>query len=301
MRTGPILLYVIGIAVFCVMDVVMKALVQTNPAIMATFWRYVSAILFTGLIWLQAGRPAITREMLPVHMLRGAILAVSATLFFWSLGVLPLLQAVTIAFIAPLLIPPIAALILKERMQAGSVIAGLIGFAGVLVAVGFEAEDWRGEQLLGVAAVLGAAVTYAVSTVLMRLRAARDGPAVLSLLGAIFPAAVLGPVMAIVIPPEQWLPRGMDWLWVAAAGASGAIALQFIARAYARAEAQVLAPFEYTALGWAALFGWVFFAEPVMARTWAGALIVAGACLWQARKASSGRAKIVQTPSNPAA
>jgi S-adenosylmethionine uptake transporter len=296
MRAGPILLYVIGIAVFCLMDAVMKTLVANNPAIMATFWRYVSAILFTGLFWLQAGRPRITREMLPVHLLRGCILAVSATLFFWSLGVLPLSQAVTIAFIAPLLIPPIAALVLKEQMQAGSIAAGVFGFVGVLVAVGFEPEDWRGEQLRGVAAVLGSAVTYAVSIVLMRLRAAKDGPAVLSLLGAIVPALVLAPVMATVIPATQWVPRGVDWLWVAAAGASGAIALQFIARAYARAEAQVLAPFEYTALGWAALFGWVFFAEPVLARTWAGAIVIAAACLWQARKAGA-----VSTPSSPAA
>jgi S-adenosylmethionine uptake transporter len=94
MRAGPVLLYVIGIAVFCAMDAFMKQLVQGNPAVMATFWRYARAILFTSLFWVQAGRPAITREMLPVHMLRGCILAVSATLFFWSLSVLPLAQAV---------------------------------------------------------------------------------------------------------------------------------------------------------------------------------------------------------------
>lgn len=296
MRAGPVFLYVIGIAVFCAMDAFMKQLVETNPAVVATFWRYASAILFTGLIWVQAGRPAITREMLPAHMLRGGILAVSATLFFWSLRVLPLAQAVTIAFIAPLLIPPIAALILKERMQSGSVLAGIAGFAGVLVAVGFEPDDWTGEQLRGVAAVLVSALTYAVTVVLMRLRAARDGAATLSFLGAIFPALALSPVVALTVAPAGWLPGGMDWWWVLAAGASGAIALQFIARAYALAEAQVLAPFEYTALAWAALFGWVFFAEPVSLRTWAGAAVIGAACVWQARRASAAPA-----PSSPAA
>jgi S-adenosylmethionine uptake transporter len=296
MRGGPVFLYIIGIAVFCAMDAVMKKLVQTNPATMATFWRYAAAILFTGAFWIQAGRPAITREMLPVHMLRGGILAISATLFFWSLSVLPLAQAVTIAFIAPLLIPPIASVLLKERMQPGSVLAGLAGFAGVLVAVGFEPDDWTGEQLRGVAAVLVSALTYAVSVVLMRLRAARDGAATLSLLGAIFPAIALTPVMALTVAPGDWLPTGADWLWVLAAGACGAVALQFIARAYARAEAQVLAPFEYTALGWAALFGWLFFAEPVSLRTWAGAAVIGAACLWQARRAAA-----VPAPSSPAA
>ncbi len=225
--------------------------------------------------------------MLPVHLLRGCILAVSATLFFWSLGVLPLAQAVTIAFIAPLLIPPIAALVLKERLQGGSVVAGLAGFAGVLVAVGFDPDAWTGEQLRGVAAVLVSALSYAVSVVLMRLRAARDGAATLSLLGALVPAVALAPLVALTAGSGGWLPAGRDWLLVLGAGASGAVALQFIARAYARAEAQVLAPFEYTALGWAALFGWLFFGEPVSLRTWAGAGIIAAACLWQARRAAA--------------
>jgi S-adenosylmethionine uptake transporter len=123
--------------------------------------------------------------------------------------------------------------------------------------------------------------------VLLRLRAARDGPAIVSLLGAIVPATALFVPMLLTVPGKSILPSGESWLWVVAAGASGAVALQFIARAYARAEAQVLAPFEYTALAWAALYGWLFFAEPVAPRTWAGALMIGAACIWQARRASA--------------
>lgn len=295
MRMGPILLYVIGIAVFCAMDAVMKLLVEENSAIVATLWRYLSAIFFTSFIWVAAGRPRITREMLPVHALRGGVIALSATLFFWALRTLPLAQAVTIAFIAPLLIPPIASLILKERMQPGSVIAGLIGFVGVIVAVGFDPTTLSREKLLGVGAVLVSAFTYAFTVVLMRMRAAKDGPAVLSLLGAGFPALALLPFAIAFGPASAILPRGETWIWVLLAGFFGAVALQFLARAYARAQAQVLAPFEYTALVWAALYGWLFFSEPVSPRTWAGAVIIAGACLWQTRR------QVVEAPSSPAA
>lgn len=284
---GPIVLYVIGIAIFCAMDAVMKQLVLTNPALMATFWRYVMAMIFTLAFWLQVGRPAVTREMLPVHVLRGFIIALSAFLFFWSLGQLPLAQAVTIAFIAPLLVPPLASLILKERMHAGSVMAGLIGFVGVLVAAGFDPSTQSQQQLLGVGAVLVSAATYALSVVLMRMRAARDGPAVVSLLGATIPALVLLPFLLVLVPAHRILPGGVDWAWVLLAGLFGAIALQLLARAYARAQAQTLAPFEYSALFWAALFGWIFFAEQVSLRTWAGAAIIAGACIWQARRAAA--------------
>ncbi len=295
MQPGPILLYLIGMALFCAMDAVMKQLVLTNPALMATFWRYAIAVVFTLGFWVQAGRPAITREMLPAHLLRGVIIAGSAFLFFWSLGQLPLAEAVTIAFIAPLLVPPMASLLLKERMQPGSVAAGGIGFVGVLVAVGFNPDFGRPGYLLGVGAVLGSAVTYALGVIIMRSRAAKDGPALVSLLGATIPMLILLPFLLVVVPSDEILPRGIDWAWVGLAGLTGAIALQFLARAYARAEAQTLAPFEYTALFWAALFGWIFFDEAVSWRTWAGAVIIAGACIWQARRAA------IIAPSSPAA
>ena len=52
----------------------------------------------------------------------------------------------------------IAAAILKERMKGGSLVAGLIGFAGVIVAVGVNPDAWSSGQLLGVAAVLLAGI-----------------------------------------------------------------------------------------------------------------------------------------------
>lgn len=288
MRASPVLLYVVGIAFFCGMDALMKQLVGTNPAVMASFWRYVAAVPFIVPLWWREGLPAITRDMLPVNFARALFGSLSAVAFFWSLSVLPLAEAVTIAFIAPLLIPPLAALILKERMQGGNLAAGLLGFAGVLVAVGVDLSGCSPEQLLGVGATLFAALCYAIVIVLTRMRAARDGPSILSLLNALFASLLIGLAMAASVPPEQWLPRGPDWWYVGAVGLCGALALQFLARAYAQVEAQVLAPFEYTALGWAALFGWLFFGEPVSLRTWAGAGIIAAACLWQARRRRRG-------------
>jgi S-adenosylmethionine uptake transporter len=295
MRAGPIVLYIVGIAFFCAMDAVMKHLVQQHPAVLATVWRYLAAIVFILPFWWREGRPRIRAEMLPVNLARGAAIAASAFLFFWSLKVLPLAEAVTFAFVAPLMIPPLASLLIGERMQAGSVLAGALGFAGVLVAVGMDPSELTEERLLGVGAVLLAALTYALAIVLMRLRAARDGPSILSLLGALIPLALLAPFAAWLVPASAWLPVGADWLFVGLAGLTGAVALQFIARAYARAEAQMLAPFEYTALLWAALFGWLFFAEPVGLRTVLGAAIIAAACLWQARRPP------VPAPSSPAA
>jgi len=290
MRAGPILLYLIGIALFCLMDVVMKHLIAGNAPLMVTFWRFAIGIIFTGGIWWHAGRPAITRAMLRVHGVRSLVIAVAAFSFFWSLTRLTLAEAITFSFIAPLMVPFLASLFLKERMQAGNLVAGLLGFAGVLVAVGFSPDALTQERLEGIVVVLVGALAYAGSVILMRARAAQDGPAIISLLGAVGPALVLLPFLLLTLKADEIVPGQGDVGWFLLAGLLGSAALQFLARAYAMAEAQVLAPFEYTALAWGALFGWLFFSEPVTMRTWAGAGLIIAACLWQARRASGQEA-----------
>ncbi|MFN7175586.1 MAG: DMT family transporter [Thermaurantiacus sp.] len=296
MRAGPVPVYLAGMALFCGMDAVIKHLVGTNPVVMVTFWRYVVAVVFTLPFWWRAGSPPVRREMLPVHALRGALIAASAFLFFWSLNRLTLAEAVTIAFVAPLMVPPLASAILGERVKLGNVWPALLGFGGVLVAAGgLGVERLTEERITGIIAVLVSALLYAITVVLLRARAARDGPELVSLLGATIPAVILLPFVAFTVPGEAILPGRADAAWFLAAGFLGALALQLMARAYAGAEAQRLAPFEYTAFGWAALFGWLFFAEPLAAATMAGAAIIVAACLWQARR------EAIPTPTSPAA
>lgn len=283
MRSRPFLLYLAGLAAFCAMDAVMKHLLESNPVLVVTFWRYVAATGFTLLAWHGAGRPEITREMLPIHLLRGAIMAASGFLFFWALTHMALAEAITLSFIAPLLLPPLASLILGERMRRESLVAGLVGFVGVLVAMGIGPSG-SSVKPEAVAAVLLSALTYALSLVLLRLRASRDGVEVVGLLGAAIPALVQLPFMLAMFPAEHILLERPDWLWVVLSGLLSALALQLIAGAYAKVEAQRLAPLEYSTLAWAALLGWAFFAEPVALRTWFGAAIIAAACLWQARQ-----------------
>ena len=68
------------------------------------------------------------------------------------------------------------------------------------------------------------------------------------------------------------------------AAALGFASLMLLSWAYARAEAQYLAPVEYTAFVWAVLFGVLIFAEPVRPLTVAGAAMIVAACLFAARR-----------------
>lgn len=266
-----------GIAALCALDAVIKHATSLAPVGYVTLGRYVAGSIFAITIWYAAGRPRITRAMLPAQALRGVLIAVTAFTFFYALTQLPLAEVLVIAFTAPLLIPPLAALFLGERLQPRTLVAATLGFAGVLVTVQ-GAPLFEGGRLWGVVAALVSSVTYALTAIILRARAAQDGATVTTLLGSLVPMLVLSPV-AIGADPPTWELA----LWLVLAGLFGNLGIQLLARAYAQAEAQVLSVLEFTALIWAALFGWVFFGEPVRPAVWAGAAIVIAACIWAAQ------------------
>ena len=283
-----------GIAVLCAMDGVIKHLVATNDSLVVTLGRYIFGAGFAMLIWLRSGRPTLTREMWKAHAARGVVIAISASLFFWCLSVLPLAELITICFLAPLLVPFMARAVLGEKIRPRSIIAGAAGFAGVLVAAaGGDNFSPDNQRLLGIAGALVSAVTYALSVTLLRGRAGKDGPVAIGVLASVIPGAIvaLPTIVTGELPPAGDIP---DFLLLGALAAGG---MYLLARAYGGAEAQVLAPLEYTALIWAALIGLLFFGEVPRPQVWAGAVIVIAACLWGAQ---TGKQSLL-TPFAPAA
>jgi len=189
-----------------------------------------------------------------------------------------LVEALTLGFIAPLLVPPVAWIILKEPIRPKSYAAAALGFAGVAIAVlGRPAEasgDW-----LGIGAALASALLYAFSLTLLRLRSGQDGAVRTTLLGNLIPAAVLIPAATAFAPA----PAAGALPWLALVGLCGASLWTLMAWAYARAQAQALAPLEYSAIVWSALLGLVFFSEMPGVWTWVGAGVIVAACLWVSR------------------
>lgn len=270
-----------GIAILCAMDGVIKHLVATNDVLVVTLGRYIFGALFAGAIWLRSGRPALTPEMWKAHSARGLVIATSATLFFWCLSVLPLAEVIVITFIAPLLVPFIARVMLGEKLRPRALAAVLAGFVGVLIAASggdnFSADNKR---LLGVAGAVAAALTYALSITMLRGRAGKDGAVAIGVLSSLIPGAIIAAPTLLTgePPPLSDLP---DFIALGVFAASG---MYLLARAYAHAEAQVLAPLEFTALIWAALIGIFFFDETPRLQVWIGAAIIVAACLYGAKK-----------------
>ncbi len=276
-RALPYLQAAAGIGALCALDASVKHLSLTHALLFVVFGRYLTGTVIALLVWWQQGRPSFTREMARAHLVRGALIAVTASLFFFAIKTLTLAEAITLSFTAPLMIPPLAQLILGERMRGPVLGAGLLGFAGVLVTVQ-GAPAFSGDRLPALASILAASFTYALSAIAMRARAAADGSTRLTLSGAAVPLLLLSPFAV-----GQPFPDAESWPWFIAAGLFGNLGIQLLAKAYAKVEVQVLGILEFTALPWAALFGWLLFSEAVRPQVWAGAVIIAGACLWAAR------------------
>jgi drug/metabolite transporter (DMT)-like permease len=136
--------------------------------------------------------------------------------------------------------------------------------------------------LLGSLAILFSAGLYAWNIILMRQQAQLAGPVEIAFFTALVMVccfALASPFLAAA-PPLAQLPA----IFGAALLAFGSLLL--LSWAYARAEAQRLAPVEYTGFVWASIFGFLIFAEPVRPFTLAGAAMIVLAC-WVATRPQS--------------
>ncbi len=275
----PILLVCLAVLCGCGVDAVMKFILQgATPVITATSWRYIfGALIMCGLFALarrrMPGWPAIR-----FHALRSVAQVVSALGFFYALTQIALAEAVVLGFTAALMISPVAWLILGERISRTTLIASLIGFSGAALAATAETAGAPpdGNRAYGVTAVLVSALLYAVNIVLLRLRSREEDSLTLVTFMNVLPALFLLPFLLLLGDP---LPATGGWPWLILVSFLGIGIWWLMTLAYMRAEAQKLAPFEYTALIWSALLGYAIFAEVPGWRVWAGAAIIIAACL----------------------
>lgn len=275
----PALVLTLAIVAGSAMDATIKHLAQTNHVLLVTLGRYVFGALFSLAIWVHAGRPAVTGEMWRAHGLRGVVIAACATAFFWALTVLPLAEAVTLSFIYPLLAPFVAWALLGERVRLSSIGCAALGFAGVVAAMqGAPPQAESPLHALGVAAVLVSAALFSLAMVLLRARAQSDGAAIVGLMTSVIPAAIVAGPAVLLSPP----PALSDLPAFVLLGALAAGFMYLMAAAYARAEAQLLAPVHYTELVWASLIGYLIFHETPRVQIFLGAALIVAACLYAA-------------------
>jgi Predicted permease, DMT superfamily len=290
----PVLSVVAGIATFSAMDAAIKGASMAVGVFTALALRNLLGTLLTVPLWMGAGRPLPSRKALRVHLQRSATTAGMALLFFYGLVRIPLAEGIAISFIAPIIALYLAAVMLGERIHPRAIIAALLGILGVLViAAGrFGSGAASDETTAGTAAILCSAVLYAFNLVLQRRQALLAGPVEI----ALFQNGIVTLIFFAFAPWFLVRPDAGAMAMILAGAVLATAALLFLSWGYARAEAQVLVPIEYTGFLWAALFGWLMFDEQVDAGTLAGAVLIAIGCWIAARNRRDPTTLKVPTP-----
>jgi S-adenosylmethionine uptake transporter len=267
--------------VLSMMDAVMKHLVLVIGIVAVSVWRSVVNLLLSSALFLPRRKRWPTRRTLGIHIARGVVVTVMAFLFFWGIGRVPLAQAIALTFIGPLIALLLASAFLHEAIGGRSILGSVFAFAGVLIIVIGQASARLGpDALLGTAAIIGSALTYAVNIVMMRHQALAAEPFEINFFQSLVVMALWLLALPLVGLPA-W-PGGQFW-WVSFAAMLSTCGTLLFAWGYARGPASYLAATEYSGFLWASMFGWLVFRERVSLYTLAGAVLIVGGCFVAAR------------------
>ena len=208
-----------------------------------------------GLLF-RAPKDLLPRRLQP-HMVRGLLACCAMVLSYFSIARLPVTQAQTLGYLAPLIVVPLAMWKLNEKLSQRLMFGLVLGFLGVLLVLGVSVDAGQG-ALWGALAGIGGALFIALIQVQVREMTATETTISISLSFTVIVAIVTG--LSVFWGNWVW-PTGVT-LWILlAAGGFGALNLALFAESLGRAPASAVAPLDYTGLIWALLVDWLIFTQ----------------------------------------
>lgn len=289
-RAAVLVLVAIGLA--STQDAIIKAMSGTYPVYETMLIRGLTSLPILG-VWL-AYTHGLQRLLTPLWLrifIRALILCTAYLAFILAIAAMPIANMVAIYFTMPFFVAGLAGPFLGERVPYYRWIAIVAGFAGVIIMVRPGVQAFEPASLLALYSAFG----YAIGQMMGRDLAQRVEPLVIAnwqnAVYFVF-AAVVGLIaqasgfageshksLAFLTRPFAW-PTLPDFLLLSAVGALAAFAMMSFISAYKLAESNFVAPFEYSGMIWAVLFGLLFFNDFPDFWTWSGMAVVASAGLF---------------------
>ena len=260
-----------AIVTFSAMSAAVKLVADrgVGPAEMLFYRNLFSFPIIAGWIIAVPGIGAVRTRRPMAHLTRAFIGMTSMMLVFQTLRMLPLAEATTIGFSAPLFATILSGVWLGEQVGPHRWLAVAIGFAGVLVVM----QPGAGPELnLGVAVAIVSAFLVACVNITLRQIGATENIAATVFW---FNLTTLV-VMSVAIPFFARRHDAAQWGLLIIMGITGGAAQIFNTASVRYAPLAALAPFDYLQLVCAAVFGYLLWGASPSRATWAGAgLIVA--------------------------
>ena len=260
-----------------VMDAFAKFLSSSLDVLQITWGRFFFTAVFTFLLMIIFYRKSLIWTNKPLlQIIRGLFLVFSTYLFFYSISVISLPKALTLAFVAPLFVTALSPFFLKEKVGIRRWTAVFIGFMGTLIVIrpGFI------EYNLATFAALGTGFCYGFYLIITRKLSTSDNP----LLTLLFTGAV-GVIILSFFMPSVWInPTPNQWYLMAIIGLIASVAHFFIILSLKYADASKLAPLGYTEIITNVILSYYFFNELPDNWTYLGLFIIVLSGIYVSRR-----------------
>lgn len=257
---------------FTTMDALGKYLTKTYPVNQVVWARFVFHMFWVFVFLRHTFFAAIKSNKLPLQLLRSVLLLSTTTLFFSGVAITPLPTASTIMFLSPIIVTLLAIPLLGESVGVRRWIGVVVGFTGALIIV---RPDTAGISI-GYVFLIGAAVTNALYQILTRKIRVHDREQTTILYSGMVGAAVC----SVTVPWHWVMPTPSAWLLLLIVGLIGCVSHLCLIRAFRYAPASAVTPFTYSALLWAAIYGYVLFNELPDRWTLLGAALIVSSGLY---------------------
>ncbi len=286
MSTDRILLGVALMLGFCItaplIDVASKLAAQTVPVGQVTTARFIvqAALMLPVCLFLGYGLRIGRGQIVPL-VLRAVFLILSTYCFVAAVKVMPIADALAIAFVEPFLLLILGKVLFDDEVGPRRIGASAVGFAGSLLVIQPSFAVFGAVALFP----LGTALFFAAYMLVTRSLGQKMHPVPMQYHTATVATALCLPVMWLaegtgISSLDPLWPTGAAWLWLAGVGAASAVAHMLMTYALRYAPSATLAPLHYLEIVSAAALGYVIFSDFPNALTWAGIAVIVASGLY---------------------
>ncbi len=226
---------------------------------------------------------------LGLQILRGVFTVWGIGFFYWAVQYIPLASTTSIYFLAPLVVTALSPLVLKERIDLRRWVAVVVGFLGVTLILRPDLQEFNKGYVIAFIGGISIGCFY-----ISNRKLADAGPAVVMLIHSV----LIGAVLTSFAVPFVWvLPRTADVPLIAAFVLCALVGQGLLMASFKNAPASIVAPFQYSAIISATLFGFIVLGEFPDWMTITGIAVVVASGIYIALR--EGRVKkraVIQRP-----
>ncbi len=261
-----------------IMAALIKALSQEIAPEVLVFARNLFGLMFILPVVAHQGWRNLKTGCIHLHLVRSLVGLVAMYCYFYVITHLPLAEAALVKLSSPFFLPLIAMVWLNERIDRRTMWAIAVGFLGVMVVLRPGTDTFQPVALIG---ILGAALASLAKVSIRRMATREPGYRIVFYFGVL---ATLASAIPLI---WSWqMPQSHHWPWLLAIGLAGTCGQLLMTKAYQAANPGKIGPYTYTAVIYAALFGWVFWNEAIILTTLIGSLLIIGAGVFNLKSGS---------------